>query len=239
MNYESSGRLDALLNVVVLTMLFGISACSERSSSPEASQHRLIVPNGLADVTLDQRSTVPLPGSDGLILLTIGDITDGQVIASISTAEGKSVLAPVSVSVNESAAFALDDHEYTLTVKEFRNQVVGTDTAVFTLAEGTAGTEKLTEGEKIERLIEAVAGLQDAVFIRNDKEHTSTEAAKHLRDKWQWKADEIATAEDFIRVAGTRSSITGKPYVIRFPDGREVPSAEFLFNQLKTIVPAR
>jgi len=48
--------------------------------------------------------------------------------------------------------------------------------------------EPMSEAEKIEALIEIIEKLDGAVFIRNDKDHDCREAAKHLRDKWNWKA---------------------------------------------------
>lgn len=95
--------------------------------------------------------------------------------------------------------------------------------------------KKISERRKIELLIEHVETLAGAVFIRNGDEHTCREAAGHLRDKWQWKRREIRTARDFIRVAATVSSVSGKPYFIRFNDGREVKSGEYLLAELKRI----
>lgn len=93
--------------------------------------------------------------------------------------------------------------------------------------------ESWTETEKIETLIRRVEQLEDAVFIRNDQEHNCRAAAEHMRDKWQLKREQVATARDFIRLAATGSSISGRPYRIRFKDGREVNSADFLLAELQ------
>ena len=90
----------------------------------------------------------------------------------------------------------------------------------------------MTETQKIEHLIGTVAKLRDAVFVRNGKEYDCKEAAEHMRRKWKWKEDEIETARDFIRIAASASSMSGKPYLIRFKDGREVKSADFLNAEL-------
>ena len=94
--------------------------------------------------------------------------------------------------------------------------------------EGAPPGGPLTETQKIEALIATVEGLTDAVFIRNDEEHTAKEAAGHMRMKWRWKRSKIETARDFIGEAASGSTTSGKVYVIRFGDGREVTSAEFL-----------
>jgi hypothetical protein len=90
----------------------------------------------------------------------------------------------------------------------------------------------LSESEKIEALITQVDGMTDAVFVRNGKSYDGHAAASHLREKWQWKKNEIKTARDFIRIIGSASSQSGKPYLIRFRDGREVKSGDFLSQAL-------
>src|SRR5215213_9341090 len=86
----------------------------------------------------------------------------------------------------------------------------------------------MTEDQKIEALIKTVEQLKDATFIRNGKEHDCHEAAKHMRDKWEHGKDQIKTATDFIEKAASNSLASGKPYLIRFKDGREVESGTFL-----------
>lgn len=93
----------------------------------------------------------------------------------------------------------------------------------------------LSETEKIEALIAALAVLKDATFFRNGEEHNVTEAIEHMRRKWNWKSAEIKTVEDFIRIAATGSSISGKPYMIRFADGTEVKSATWFRERLREI----
>lgn len=97
------------------------------------------------------------------------------------------------------------------------------------------GEERPTESQKIERLIEHVAALKGAVFIRNGKEHDARAAAGHLRKKWNYAKDEIKTARDFIDKIATKSSLSGQPYLIRLADGREFKSGEYLHAQLKEI----
>ena len=93
----------------------------------------------------------------------------------------------------------------------------------------------LTEDEKIERLIRSIADLKDATFIRNGDEHTAAEAADHLRTKWQRGKKHVKTADDFIEKIASKSSISGKPYTIRFKDGKEVESGTYLRDELKKL----
>lgn len=89
------------------------------------------------------------------------------------------------------------------------------------------------EKNRIESLITHIEGLKDANFIRNGKSYDSKNAAKFLRGKWEAKAKEIKTAEEFIDKVASVSGTTGKPYLIRFKDGREVPCGTYLKGQLK------
>jgi hypothetical protein len=89
------------------------------------------------------------------------------------------------------------------------------------------------ENSKIEGLISQVENLKDAKFIRNGSTYDSKDAAKFLRSKWRSKEKEIKTADDFIEKVATASSTTGKSYLIRFNDGREMKCADYLKKQLE------
>ena len=105
------------------------------------------------------------------------------------------------------------------------------------VAIGAMAAEKAPGGEadKIERLIRAVEALRGAKFVRNGKEYDAKAAAAHLRSKWRWKSSSIKTARDFIRIAASASSETGRPYTIRLADGSEVKSADFFAAELGRI----
>ena len=113
--------------------------------------------------------------------------------------------------------------------------------AFFVIAVGSAiaqrGPEQtaVTEKEKIEALIQRVVELKDAKFVRNGTAYDAATAAKFLRGKWDANASAIKTAQDFIDKAATASSTSGKPYLIRFNDRREVKSADFLRAELQKI----
>ncbi len=83
------------------------------------------------------------------------------------------------------------------------------------------------ERQKIEALIGAVEGLDNAQFIRNGKAYGASAAARFLRGKWKERQEAVRSAEDFIDKVAAFSSTTGKPYLIRFSDGREMPTADF------------
>ncbi len=93
----------------------------------------------------------------------------------------------------------------------------------------------LTEPAKIDALIRAVEARSDLQFLRNDNAYSAREAAFHLRTKLAFAGAQIKTADDFIDRLATGSSTTGRPYLVRFIDGKLIPSAEFLRGELKRI----
>jgi hypothetical protein len=93
----------------------------------------------------------------------------------------------------------------------------------------------LTERQKIDALIASVEHLPGAVFIRNGTEYDGTKAAAHLRTKLDYAGKRIKTVDQFIDRLATASSMTGKPYKIRFADGRTVESAVYFREQLRRI----
>jgi hypothetical protein len=106
--------------------------------------------------------------------------------------------------------------------------------ALLTLATVANATDRVpAEEARIEYLLAAVASLHDAQFIRNGTAYDSTAAVKHMRTKLRLAGVRVKTAEDFIRYCGSESSVSGKPYEIRFPDGRVVLSADFLRLKLR------
>ena len=94
---------------------------------------------------------------------------------------------------------------------------------------------EMTEQAKIESLITTIESMDDAKFVRNGSEYTSKNAAKFLRGKWDANKDEVKTARDFIEKIATKSSTTGKPYLIRPQGAAETPCADYLNTTLKKI----
>jgi hypothetical protein len=71
-------------------------------------------------------------------------------------------------------------------------------------------------------------------FFRNGSWYDGKKAAAHLRDKYEILAtgDRIQTAEDFIELAATKSSLSGQPYQVRCSGDRAVTSNQWLHDML-------
>ena len=95
----------------------------------------------------------------------------------------------------------------------------------------------VTEKQKIETLIKQVGDLKDAKFVRNGSLYAPWTAVLFLRGKWNANASDIRTARDFIDKVATLSGTSGEPYLIRFDNGKEVHSRDFLVAELKKIEP--
>jgi hypothetical protein len=75
----------------------------------------------------------------------------------------------------------------------------------------------------------------DVQFLRNGQEYSSAEGADHLRDKLTKAGDRVKTAEDFITGIASKSYLSGKPYLVKFADGRTQPTGDWLRAHLAEI----
>ncbi len=103
-----------------------------------------------------------------------------------------------------------------------------------------AAQQKVLERQKIDFLIDSVAALKDARFIRNGTAYDAAQAASHMRMKLRFAGSRVKTALDFIACCGSKSSMSGLPYEIRFADGHSIDSEIFLRHRLAeyTVGPA-
>jgi hypothetical protein len=98
-------------------------------------------------------------------------------------------------------------------------------------------TTPAAERQKIESLIKQVGDLKNAKFIRNGSTYEVSSAVRFLRGKWDANASEVKSARDFIDKVASMSGTSGKPYLIRFKDGREIKSREYLLAELQKLEP--
>ena len=101
---------------------------------------------------------------------------------------------------------------------------------VLSLGPHTVAAESLEQ--TIDYLIDYV-GKSNATFVRNGISHTPTEAVTHIKAKYEHFKSEIKTPEDFIRLSASKSLLTGKPYLVRTPDGKEIRLDAWLTDALK------
>lgn len=89
--------------------------------------------------------------------------------------------------------------------------------------------------DEIKSLVSSLDSCKGCVFIRNGSEHKLDEAKAHLLRKYDAAKSKITSTEDFIKGLASKSSITGTPYKIKFPDGKEVESEKWLTDKLNEL----
>ncbi|HFB64180.1 MAG TPA: hypothetical protein ENJ60_01445 [Aeromonadales bacterium] len=96
----------------------------------------------------------------------------------------------------------------------------------------SGSVQAFTVNEDINYLLDTME-KSSCEFIRNGATHSPKEAVRHLKKKWRYYADEINTAEDFIKKAATGSSMSGKPYFIQCEKEQKIQSSQWLLKQLQ------
>src|SRR5215470_51065 len=121
-------------------------------------------------------------------------------------------------------------------MRSLRTAVISSGVLLVVMAlAGHAGELPASEQRKIEALMQHVETLTEAVFIRHNQAYPAQTAAQFLRGKWHATLDDITTAQEFIAKVASVSSTTGQPYRIRFPDGHEVLSGDYLRTVLQQL----
>lgn len=81
----------------------------------------------------------------------------------------------------------------------------------------------------------AAIGQSDVTFIRNGKAYRPLRAEQHIRTKYEFVKDEINSVDSFIDRVASISWTTDRRYVVRLPDGVEMPADRWLRQRLQQI----
>ena len=94
-----------------------------------------------------------------------------------------------------------------------------------------AGEEPGRLNREIRHLIQFVAE-SGCDFIRNGRTYTPIQAVAHVQKKAAYFEAEIDSAEKFIELSATQSTLTGRPYTIRCPGQPALESRPWLLREL-------
>jgi hypothetical protein len=94
-----------------------------------------------------------------------------------------------------------------------------------------AGAAHAGTVDEIQHLLDYV-GASGCTFVRNGVAADAATARKHLATKYAYVKGRVASAEDFIRLAASRSSVTGDAYVVRC-GGSQILSEDWLTEELR------
>lgn len=87
---------------------------------------------------------------------------------------------------------------------------------------------------EIKHLLDHLAG-SGCSFNRNGKWYSGVDAEKHLQKKYAYllRKDLVTTAESFVELAATASSVSGQPYLVRCGEQDPVESSVWLLQELE------
>ena len=98
--------------------------------------------------------------------------------------------------------------------------------AILSIATSSAWAEEQTVTVEVNYLINAVSD-SGCNFMRNDKKHTASEAVDHLQMKAKRGKRYYDTADEFIDRIASKSSWSGKPYMIQCAGKPAVAAADW------------
>jgi Family of unknown function (DUF5329) len=106
--------------------------------------------------------------------------------------------------------------------------------AAWLASPGYAAAPPATTQAEIEHLL-VYLEQSGCEFFRNGRWHSAADARRHLERKYGYLVERgvVSRAEDFIAHAGSRSSMSGRPYQVRCGTAAPVPSARWLADELR------
>jgi len=86
--------------------------------------------------------------------------------------------------------------------------------------------------DEIDHLLEYVENTE-CQHERNGKLHAGMNSVEHIKNKYNYFKKEIASAEQFIELSATKSTITWKYYMVLCEGSPKTRSREWLLKELK------
>lgn len=102
----------------------------------------------------------------------------------------------------------------------------------FILLMSSASRADDTMQAEIQHLLNFVAA-SGCQYERNGDFHSPLDAKKHIEKKFNYYRDKINSAEDFVRLSATKSSMSGKAYFIHCKGQKKVRSSKWLLAELR------
>lgn len=84
---------------------------------------------------------------------------------------------------------------------------------------------------EVEHLLQFVQ-TSDCVFERNGKKYDAADGYKHMKRKYWYFKNKITTTEEFIEYCGTKSTRSGKNYLIYCDKNEPIESSVWLLEEL-------
>lgn len=87
------------------------------------------------------------------------------------------------------------------------------------------------QGE-IEHLLDFVNNTQ-CKYERNGTSHSGKDAVEHIKKKYNYFMDDIDSTEEFIELSATKSTMSGKYYLIACEGKSKIRSQDWLLKELR------
>jgi len=84
---------------------------------------------------------------------------------------------------------------------------------------------------EIDHLLKFVENTE-CQYERNGTSHTGKDAAEHIKKKYEYFKDKIDSTEKFIELSATKSTMSGKYYMILCKGNSKIKSQDWLLQEL-------
>lgn len=177
-------------------------------------------------LSIPQRGSMTIEGSDGDIDLILGDITMGSMSVKIKSIEEDKLYLKTNLKEGEEAVFKYNDNNYyRIMINSFEEHVFHDDIAFISfhkvsVEKGKAEAPEITKyketsitGDEIRKYFDKIknSGLQ---FIRNAEIYEDSAFAAHLEGKYILNQVDIKTKEDFFEKIVNTSMFTNETYKV-------------------------
>lgn len=73
----------------------------------------------------------------------------------------------------------------------------------------------------------------NCIINRNGNEYPAIRANAHIESKYDYFRDDIKNTEDFILLSATKSTMSGKFYIVSCPGEKTIKTQDWLLHELK------
>jgi len=190
-----------------------------------------VVPRELlsgAHLVVMQRQHKALPGSNGWLKVRVGDVTGGEVLVSMTDADGAVVESSRSMVDKDWIEFALGKQQYVLVLKRIVNRLVGNDHVTFEVVE-----KARHRPDGIAALMRRVAAAS-GVYVRDGHDYPLDLLRYQLRAQLVAYRGQRPSPEQFVADA-SKPGEDGKPGQVKVADGKIVTVKEWLTAELAEV----
>jgi len=86
--------------------------------------------------------------------------------------------------------------------------------------------------DEVSHLLDFVKNSK-CIINRNGTDHVGEKGVKHIASKYDYFRDDIKSTEDFIQYSATKSTMSGKYYMVTCPGKKTIQTQDWLLDELK------